>query len=328
MRNQLYESFLTEQGLTFSYLEKVALSQIDSTKSLRNQARLKMPLDKELVAQYEAGYRAGAGAAFPPLVISRPSPRSMYILADGNQRTAGARQAGLEFHDAYLVDVNDQMILDRLTWTINNRVNGKRLDPDECLEHAISYVKKYGVDAITAAAEWGLSRHLVQRKLRVMELKEILAKNKVKMAPSVPEPTIYALSPLIKVGEDIFVKAAKLTSGAGLTREDVEKLAGDIKQAPTSADKMAVIEKAAVSEAVKVRRAETKGGTQALRAPAPRDRLARLLRDVARVLDQYEKTALKPASHDYKEVRETASVVVRELSLLFGLGGDYREAKA
>ena len=66
MKNPQYEQALTKQGVSFTYLERVELDEINIAKGLANQARLLKPLDEELVEQYALAMKEGD--SFPPLV--------------------------------------------------------------------------------------------------------------------------------------------------------------------------------------------------------------------------------------------------------------------
>ncbi len=64
MRNPIYEQALAKQGLEWHYEEKILLEDIDTAQGLRNQARLELPLDTDLVASYaEAKKDSGLSAA-------------------------------------------------------------------------------------------------------------------------------------------------------------------------------------------------------------------------------------------------------------------------
>ncbi len=317
MRNPVYEQALNKQGLKWEYVEKVPLADIDINKSFRNQARNQSLVD-ELVDSYEQAYKDGD--QFPPLVIYRTSARSRFVLIDGNQRSTAARKAGKEDHDAYLVDCNDPRVIDRVTWTFNNMVNGKRLSKEECLDHAMSFVRKYGMTHAEAAKEWGLSRAQLQRHVKLTEINEELIKAGVKKTPLLTNDKLFSLSPLMQAGKDLFCKAAETVANYGLGSKDIEGLLKDVANATTSEDKRVTVDKLATSEEAKRRRAETKGGTINTRRNDPRDQLDRVITSGNRLFTSYDKAALKPAPEDYKTKRQEAAEFIHNLSLLFGFG--------
>lgn len=325
MRNPVYEQALNKQGLTWSYEESRRLDDIDEKKSLGNQARLEHRIDDDLVESYRQVYEAD-GSVFPPLVAyypgvsTRPGPKPKLVLIDGNNRLAAARKAKRTTHDIYLVDCSDPRVIDRVTWTFNNLVNGKRLTPYESLEHASSYVRKYGMDVTTAAKEWGLTRTKLQRHLKLTELKETLERNKVKRTPLLSDDKLYSMSSLQQAGEDVLCAAAVVVGENGLTNQDIDTMLRDVAKAPTSQEKKAVIDRIAASEDAKRRRAETKGGTVNVKRNDPRDQLTSLITRGNRLFDKYERAALKPAPEDYKEQRVSAAALCHNLSLLFGFG--------
>lgn len=221
MKNPTYEQALTKQGVEWEVLDKVPLLEINTHKGLSNQARLETPLDEDLVARYEAGYRAQD--KFPPLVLWRPG-RGKYVPIDGNQRLEACRRANYKYHDAYLVKCDDPKVIDRLTWGFNNLVNGKRLRPEESLEHAVSYCRKYGATVKESAEEFGVSAGKVRERLAQMEVQDALDRQKVKRGPTLDGSVMSKLSPLLKVGEDVLALAARAVAEAGLRQDDVEEI--------------------------------------------------------------------------------------------------------
>src|ERR1700724_605455 len=152
MQCRIYEQALNKQGLAWRYEEKVLLKDIDLAKGLRNQARLECPSDESLIASYAEAKKNGD--QFPPPVLWRPG-QGRWIPIDGNQRLAADAKLGCGKTDAYIVDCKDEQVVDRLTWTFNNLVNGKRLSQEEALEHAVTFVRKYAMKAEVAAKAWG-----------------------------------------------------------------------------------------------------------------------------------------------------------------------------
>jgi hypothetical protein len=318
MRSNFYEQHLGRSGVSWSYVEKIPLDEIDAEKSLRNQARLVTPLDDELVESYAAAMTDGV--EFPPLVLVRPG-RGRYVLVDGNQRLAAAKRAKRKHFDGYVLDTKDQAVVDRLTWTWNNATNGRRLSPEEALEHAVSFVRRYGMEVPTAAREWGVSKDRLWDRLKVAELQEALDRQNVKRTPSLSDDKLKRMSPLLPLGEDVLAKAATVVATAGLGYDDVQELVRQVKRQPTNEAKVKAIDAFAESERVVLKKAETKNGHIAAKGPSPRDRLARLLRQVEDLLEEgYDKKALRPLGTEYREVRETVEYVVDQLTQLFGLG--------
>lgn len=317
MRNPTYEQALNKTGITWRYEEKVPLDDINFAKGIQNQARLLEPLDTELVNDYAVAMKRGDD--FPPVVLSRPG-RGKWVPIDGNQRLAARQKVNHAVTDAYIVEVQDPKVIDRLTWTFNNLVNGKRLTKEECLEHAVSYVRKYGVTSKEAALEWGVNETSLRHRLGVERAREVLTQHDIKLTPSVSEEHLRSLKGLIDLGEDIFCEAFKVVASAGLTTSEADDLYRDIKRARTTEARMEVISKTATSDRVVARKAETKGGQTRIRPNAPREKYRKLVKDLDRILEDYEWKALQPLASEYKESRAQALRICQQLTRNYGLG--------
>ncbi len=316
MRNATYEQALTKQGITFTYHENISLEDIDRAKGIRNQARLLVPIEDELVSSYALAYQDGM--EFPPLVLHRFG-KGRYVPVDGNNRLAACEKIKRLSHDAYVVEVQDQMVVDRLTWTFNNLVNGKRLGKEECLEHAISFCQKYGYTQEASAKEWGLPLYTVRKAVRANKLREVLQRHGVKKMPN--DNNLDRLSPLEAVGEDVFVAAATVVAESGVGEQECLDLVRSVKQARTNEAKLKAVDDFAKSEFVKQRRAETKGGRVQPPRPMPRNQLKRLVEQANRLFEDYpEPTALRTPKPEYKQAREDAALLANRLITLYGLG--------
>lgn len=317
MRNQQYESALTRQGLEWEYLEKVLLKEINLKRGLSNQARLTQAIDPELLAAYQLAL--ASGATFPPVVLWRTSNNALWIPADDNHRLRIYSDAGVKSTDAYCLTTHDPLIADRVTWTFNNHVNGKRLGADECLAHAQTFVRKYGYTMENAAKEWGIPRWKLRDSLQIIEAHESLDRQNVKRKP--PDDTIRTIAPLANLGEDVLAKAAVMVAENGIDRDMAITLVQEVRAAKTHDAKLEAIETFSQKEEVKLRRAETKNGHILPKKPTPRARLQRLLRDLLNLFENFpDKAALKPQGQEYKEAREDAKEACNLLIALFGLG--------
>lgn len=317
MRSPFYEAALIKQGVAFEYVEKVDLADIDRARSLRNQARLEQPIDDALVAQYTQAVKDGD--QFPPLVAWRPG-RGRAVLIDGNQRLHAYLAADRKRTDVYLVQTADEMVVDRLTWSFNNLVNGKRISQEEALRHAVSWVRKYGRPTREAAKEWGLPFWKVQKAARVEGVKETLQRRNVERASSLSDDLLDEIAPLTGLGEDLTAKAAKLVTENGLQPKDVREVVRAVQAAKTSEEKAAVLDEAAASPEVVQRRAETKGGTVKSPRGSVRVRFRVALVQLRNMLEDHGKAVRPPAGREFSEVQEAARDVADKLVALFGLG--------
>ncbi len=171
MKNSVFEQCLNNEGVNWEYKEKILIEQIDLVKSQNNQARLEEPIVNELVEQYTL-LEQQEGYEFPAIVLWQPGPKSKYIIIDGNNRTHAKIKANKTLTDAYLVISQDRKVIDRITWTFNNKVNGKRLTREECMIHAISYVRQYKITIAQAAKEWGVPAGSLQIKIKILDAKD------------------------------------------------------------------------------------------------------------------------------------------------------------
>lgn len=321
MRSPTYEAVLKRQGVSFTYLPRLDLEAIDVQASLRNQARLLNPLEDELIDQYSGWYKEGIDG--PPLVVyEKKRAKRTWIIMDGNQRSHAARKAGLKTLDAYSVETTDPMVIDRITWSFNNLVNGKRLTREEALAHAVSMVEKYNLDNKTAADEFGVHTKAVQQKVLANKLRRVLHENKANEATKLSDEKLEDLNSLRSLGDEVFTAAATTAQKCGLTRMDILTLKDDVKKAKTNDEKIEAVAKFADSDLAKQRRAETKGGTVKASATgiSPAERLVQHLKVIARLLDTYDKTSLRRMGAHYQETLELATEVVDRLIILYGLG--------
>lgn len=221
MRNPTYEQALTQQGVQWTYVEQVPLIEINAGKGLKNQARLDCPLEDELVETYTLAYKNRS--EFPPLVLHKPG-RGQYVPIDGNHLLESAGKAGRRWHDAYVVDTPDQMVVDRLTWVFNNLVNGKRLSREDCLQHAITFVRKYGHTCRAAAKEWGLHESLVNKAVRAINTRERLEEVGVRVPQSAPQDIIIRLGEITQAGDVVLKAAAEAVFRSGVAAKEVDQL--------------------------------------------------------------------------------------------------------
>jgi len=317
-RNPLYEQALEKQGVKWCYVESITIDSIDRTRSLSNQVRLDEPISTELVDRYAASMKEGY--EFPAIVVYRTGPKSKFITLDGNHR----REAILKNHgtvtDAYLVENTDPMVIDRLKGTFNNRVNGKLLSRTEIVQHAIDYVRRYGVTTKVAAKEWGLHEQSLSVQIRIHDARDCLKQHNIRINPTVTDEIIRDMVPLRTIGDDVFVKAVQAVSMSGANRDDAEDLVRSVKKAATLEGKTKVIDDFINSDLARDRKAQTKGGTVKNRKDSPRDKYVQLIRLLRNLTDDYPPDALKPVPAEFKPTREMAADVVERLIRMFGLG--------
>lgn len=112
---------------------------------------------------------------------------------------------------------------------------------EECLQHAVTFVRKYGYNAKNAAKEWGLHENMVNRAVRILNTKEKLESIGVKIPHSASEEIVNRLHPVIIYGDEVLKNAAEAVFKSGVGSREVEKLAQDIKAARNEQSKLEVI---------------------------------------------------------------------------------------
>ncbi len=327
MRNPTYEQAMTAQSVGFTYHESILLEDIDVGKGLRNQARLLNPIEDELVESYAQADRDGMD--FPPLVLWRPG-KGRYIPVDGNNRLAAYTRNRRKETDAYVLETQDVQVADRVTWTFNNAVNGKRLSKEECVAHAVSFVGKYSMSQEQAAKEWGVPLAAVRVAVRSNRLKDILAAHGVKKVPD--DRNLERLGALESAGEDVLVAAATVVVESGAGPKECDQLVKEVRAGRTHEAKIKAVDEFAQSEFIRQRQAETRGGKIKPQVKPPREQLKEHVHKavllVTRFNDKDRKDALKPAPHEYKGCRAEAAELCNHLITLYGLGALLREETA
>ena len=321
MRQMNYEQALTKLGVKWEYADKVPVDSINATRGLQMQARLQ-PLDHNLIDTYAAmlvdGYEP------PPLLLWKHG-KSMLIPLDGNQRIAAnlqvAKKHRLNHFAAYIVTTDDPMVSDRICWTWNNMVNGRRLSYEECLEHAITFVRKYGQSIQQSAKEWSVKAWELQSKITVLEMNELAGKAGFEIPPTVSNQSLVILNQTRKLGDDVATKAIKVASENGFSENDSKALIKAIQHAPTAEKKVAAIDTFAQSETIRQRKAETKGGRMRP-MKLPRLQLQSQLDNMENLFERFpDKAAFKPVGHEDKaHYRDSARICCNHMIRIYGLG--------
>lgn len=316
MKNSLFEQCLQREGVQFEYIDGISLDNIDIAKSLRNQARIDEAIVPELVESYSAHMKAGY--EFPAIVLWRPG-KGKYIIIDGNQRVQAKLKCNHKHTDAYIVLSTDKKVIDRITWTINNRVNGRRLTQEECMLHALSYVEQYGMTATEASKEWGVNFTTLSNKIRAEETKKELLAGNVKIH-NLNDDKLRVLHPLIAIDREVLCLTAQAIITTGASFEDASMLCKEVRKAPSNQAKLEVIHKFNTSDKAQQRKAETKGGTIPVKDNDPRNKYLRLIRQLKNHKGRWDSKALMPSKSDYKEIREIILELTQEWTVEFGLG--------
>lgn len=318
MRNPVYEQALNRAGVQWVYVEEIKLEDINLQRGLRNQARILSPLDDDLVERYRE--RAMAGDEFPPVVLWKPGPRVMYVPVDGNNRLAAyGKVHKKKSTDAYVLSTEDEKVVDFLTWTFNNEVNGKRLSAEEDLEHAITLVRKHGYTSEDVSKACRVKMWLLRQKIRALEVKETLqAHGQHKSYAEVTDTKLDKLHALSTAGEEVLMKAVEVVGKTAAGETETQELVKEVRAAKTVPAKMEVLENYGSRPEVKARQAETRNGSIKRPRPAPRDELQRLLRQIHQLLDCHVDEALTPVgTSDKRQCQLLANTIIKRLKQVY-----------
>lgn len=323
MRQPNYEQALEKCGVQWEYVESVPLDTINVTRGKLMQARLE-PLDHSLIERYADMLNDGYEP--PPLLLWRDSLRGKWTPLDGNQRLAANAECRLnkrrkEF-TAYILKTDDPMVADRICWQWNNLVNGRRLSYEECMHHAITFVRKYNQLQTQACKDWGVKPTELWKRITDLEMRELAEANKIDVPKAIDCNMMSSLSTFRNIGEDVAVEAIRVVATNGLNHEDVKQLNKEVRKATTVKEKVKVIEQFGNCERVQRRKAETKGGTAKItNQTLPRTLLQKQLDQLDKLLNQYTKPALVPVGKEDKdEYIAKAMKVTNRLIDTYGLG--------
>lgn len=147
----------------WSFVSGVAVSQFNVAESQHNQARFE-PINQATVNEYTEAVKRGD--PFPAVVAFRPTPRSRYVIIDGNHRLAAHIAAETPL-DVYEVSTKtDPRTIALMTFAMNTR-HGRPTSESERLHQAL-YLIDNGSTIPAAAAAVNIS---------VAALKRAVAKN-------------------------------------------------------------------------------------------------------------------------------------------------------
>lgn len=224
--------------------------------------------------------------------------------------------------DAYVIETDQPMIADRICWQFNNAVNGRRLSYEECLNHAITMVRKYGQEITTTAKDWGVKGWELASRIKVLELRELAERNRVDTS-KLPDSTVLVCNPLLQLGEEAAVKMIRIAVDNGINVDEVKAQVTAVGRKKTLEDKIAAIDEFGQSDRVKEIKAQTKAGKVKVRpGRTPADKFHDALNTIGVLMDGFDLDAFKGA---VKTWRPVALAVCNHLIRLYGLGAQLEE---
>jgi ParB-like chromosome segregation protein Spo0J len=252
-RDYRVESYLNNEGVSWSYVDELPLARIDVKRSLSNQARMGVTLDESMVERYQIAMKDGA--SFPAIVVHESGLQ--YVIVTGNHRTQAALNIERSTFDAYVVRTSDVMVLERITRGING-IEGLPPSKDELIAQAKYMVKRYGRPISEMARAYKLPTGTLERALHEDETRERIAR--MAMDPTgIPKSTLNRLS---AIHNDAPLKVAvEAIRSHGLSEPMVGELIGQVRGARSEQEQVDAVAAFVERPDIARRRAETRNGT-------------------------------------------------------------------
>ena len=168
-RSQQTESWLTREGVDFTYVKDYPISKVDIRASLSNQARLTAPIDEKIVERYALSLIDGDD--FPPAVLFEKGP--VAVVVDGNHRVHALREVERDEIEAYVLQTSERRVIERLSRTANIR-NGTPPSRDELMLQA-KWLVSQGTTLEEAAKTFRVGKSTLQKEVSADRVATLLA---------------------------------------------------------------------------------------------------------------------------------------------------------
>jgi hypothetical protein len=243
MRSPIDEQFLKKLGCKFQYREKFPMAAIDIKASVENPGRIYRKLNKDVAETY--GIAMLDGSDFPAIVLlnhEHPHDGLDWIIATGLHRTDGAKQAGIEVFDAYLVTEPDPYKREIIIRLLNTTV-GYGMDVSEIFAHLLWLNEHHGTALTVLAKEWhvkpsALINAAAEQKARLRARKTGWDFDRCK----VPAGTIIMLGGIQL--DKVFEAAVDFTcTYPGVRGDEVKEMCADIRKTRDEAAQLAIVKK-------------------------------------------------------------------------------------
>lgn len=232
MKDPKTEQYLDRGQWAWKYLKRVDFIEIDLKKSEENPARINRRLDELRAQQY--GCDMLDGVEFPAiLLLNHSDPKSAYKweVASGMHRLSGAREAGGDWFDAYVVteaDVYRREVLIRQS----NAIEGRGMTVAEQTEHVLFLKRQYpDKSLVDLAKSWSLKLNALTNAYNEDKARDRALRYKIDLARlRVPQKSAVALGSIHS--EPVFKAAVEFVSDiAGTTSGEIKDMATEIKKA-------------------------------------------------------------------------------------------------
>lgn len=262
------EKFLIDLNVNFTYKQAMRTELIDLEASLRNQARLGVPLNTEAVKRYtEAVY---AGDLFPPILVEKRG--EAYVVLDGNHRCRAHTDAGARI-DAYICEAPSQILV--LITFMANAKHGLPSSLEDRIHHAL-FLHDSGLSAIDAAARLQIPvsevRKAIQRQAGARRADDAgVLRTHWESLPASSRTRLGAIHT-----DEGFRAAVRLAMDAGLHSDQVQTLVGSMNSSRSGKRQAAIVAAMRSDLAEQIAEVQVSGlpNRKGSKATAPRTRLA------------------------------------------------------
>ncbi len=226
------ESTLKAKKIKFQVVT-LPVSQIDFDASMSQRGRLMEKLDQDKTNRY--GVEMLDGAKFPRPVLNAHGHK--YVILSGNHRGNAAKDAGFTHLEAYVVAIDDPMLLDLLPMTFNIK-HGDNVSVDERMEQAKFLIATYSLDRKQVAKDLGLRYEGLNTYLRRQGAVERLEARGV----STVNLSDVILEDLSKIANDnVFFQAGKVITQNRIRGAAATELIKEVREKKTELEALDVI---------------------------------------------------------------------------------------
>ena len=296
MQNPLVINILNKEGLENWYDAKVLVSNIDDIASLDNQARVAdTGMEYRLRPDYVHWLATRMKAGFPfYALVGYLNVNKKIVLFDGNHRLAAHKEVGHQRVDVHIVNIQDAVMIKRLTFTLNLLESQLPVKEEDMKSHILrlTYECHYKEPAIAELLT--ISRSRVNFALRADEVTKRLLKLEFNRIPSLSDTQLNILA---RIQQDTALYAvAELAVKYEIKDQNLVDFASEVKGAASSEQAQAVVIKKTENIYKPLRRITKTGDTKlAVSINIPQ-------RQFNIGLNLVNRYALKPESLDLNEI--------------------------
>lgn len=241
------EQMLTEIGIPFSYKVGIQIRQLQIKESLRNNARMSLPLDEDVVAKY--AHDMSRGVSFPAPVITgngfllsgnlKNKVGDGFVFA-GNQRTNAAMKAGWTTVDAYVVPSCSEEQMDDFIRRDNTR-HGKTTSEEEKIQACVWLHRKHGRSLKELCFQYfgdntKLYARIVNANMARTVADRLLERH---IQANLPQSSLVVMNPI--PDSNVLCETYRLASDYGLNAAEIDGLVSDVCAKKSESERLAVV---------------------------------------------------------------------------------------